>query len=165
VKDDDPEWLERWKTLSPAERTRIAAATRSGALLASHEEIELAAGFARRDRRRLSPWTLANVIRLLLGIALIAGGLAADSIILLVFGVLFLFGGIWARATATVSPAPSARRSPATTPSRPPNTRRFLRVARDRHAGSYPRDRRRRLRRRLLAVRPRSHLGDALAEP
>jgi hypothetical protein len=57
-KDDDPAWEERWRALSPAERTRIAAAARSGAL--------------------------------------IAGGLAADSIILLVFGVLFLFGGIWA---------------------------------------------------------------------
>jgi hypothetical protein len=93
---DDPVWEERWRALSPAERTRIAAATRSGDLLASPEEIELAAGFARRDRRRLSPRTLANAIRLLLGIALIAGGLAADSIILLAFGFFFFLGGLWA---------------------------------------------------------------------
>jgi hypothetical protein len=48
--DDDPTWEERWRELSAADRTRISAAARSGSLLASPEEIELAAGFARRDR-------------------------------------------------------------------------------------------------------------------
>jgi hypothetical protein len=93
---DDPAWEERWGDLDPAERTRIAAAARSGALLPSQEDIELAAGFARRDRRQNGPWTLVNVIRLLLGVALIARGLVASSIILLVFGVFFLLGSLWA---------------------------------------------------------------------
>jgi len=96
AESDDPRWEARWRSLSPAERSRIAAAARSGSLLASQEDIELAAGFARRDRRRRSPYTLADAIRIALGIALIAGGLVADSIVLLVFGVLFLLGGLWA---------------------------------------------------------------------
>jgi Flp pilus assembly protein TadB len=95
VKDDDPEWLERWKALSPADRTRIAAAARSGALLASQEEIELAAGFARRDRRRNGRWTLVNIARLLLGIVLVVAGIVADSIVFIVFGAVFLIAGLW----------------------------------------------------------------------
>jgi hypothetical protein len=98
VKDDDPAWEERWSALSPADRTRIAAAARSGSLLASEEEIELAAGFARRDRRRRGPYTLIYAIRLPLGIALVAGGLVADSIVFIVFGVLFILAGLWSLA-------------------------------------------------------------------
>jgi hypothetical protein len=30
IKDDDPVWDERWDALSPADRTRIARAARSG---------------------------------------------------------------------------------------------------------------------------------------
>jgi hypothetical protein len=96
VKDDDPEWLARWQALTPADRSRIAAAARSGSLLASQEEIELAAGYAERDRRRRGPFTLIDAIRIPLGIALIAGGLVADSTIFIVFGVIFIVAGIWA---------------------------------------------------------------------
>jgi hypothetical protein len=92
---DDPLWQERWRALSPTEQARIAAAARSGSLLASEEEIELAAGFARRDRRRRGPYTLIYAIRLPLGIALVAGGLVADSIVFIVFGVLFILVGLW----------------------------------------------------------------------
>lgn len=69
---DDPIWRERWRALSPADRARIARAARSGSLLASEDEIQLAAG-----------------------IALIAGGLVADAPVFVFFGALFLFGGIW----------------------------------------------------------------------
>jgi hypothetical protein len=96
---DDPDWDARWRALSPPDRTRIAAAARSGALLATQEEIELAAGIARRDRRRRGPYTLVYAIRLPLGIALVAGGLVADSVVFLVFGVLFILGGLWSLGT------------------------------------------------------------------
>lgn len=99
VKDDDPTWEERWNALSPADRARIAAAARSGSLLASEGEIELAAGFARRDRRRRGPYTLIHAMRFPLGIALVAGGLVADSIVFIVFGVLFILAGFWSLAT------------------------------------------------------------------
>jgi hypothetical protein len=92
---DDPVWQERWRALSPADRTRIARAARSGALLSSQEEIELAAGYARRDQRRRLPYTLMTGIRLPLGIALLAGGLLADSGVFIAFGVLFTLGGLW----------------------------------------------------------------------
>jgi hypothetical protein len=96
IKDDDPAWKERWDALSPADRTRIARAARSGELLPSQEEIELAAGFARRNRRLRGPYSLMYAVRIPLGIALIAGGMLADSIVFIVFGVLFLLGGLWA---------------------------------------------------------------------
>jgi len=50
---DDPVWQERWRALSPADRS------------------------------------------LPLGIALMAGGLLADSGVFIAFGVLFTLGGIW----------------------------------------------------------------------
>jgi len=96
VGDDDPTWEERWRELSAADRTRISAAARSGALLASPEEIELAAGFARRDRRRHGPFYIFGAVRIPLGIALIAGGIVADSFLFLLFGIIFFLGGLWA---------------------------------------------------------------------
>jgi hypothetical protein len=93
---DDPIWQERRRALSPADRSRIAAAARSGDLLASQEEIELAAGYARRARRRSRPHALIYALRVPLGIALIAGGLLADSVVFIAFGVIFLLAGIWA---------------------------------------------------------------------
>jgi hypothetical protein len=95
VEDDDPTWVERWRALSPADRTRLATAARSGTLLAEPEEIELAAGFARCDRRRRDPYNLLATIRLPLGVALLAGGLVADSGLFIFFGVIFLLGGLW----------------------------------------------------------------------
>jgi hypothetical protein len=93
---DDPIWQARWAALSPADRSRIAAAARSGKLLTSQDEIELAAGYARRDRERQLPFTLMQAIRLPLGIALIGGGLLADSVVFLVFGALFTLAGLFA---------------------------------------------------------------------
>jgi hypothetical protein len=71
---DDPVWRERRRAISPADRARIAASVRSGDLLASQEEIELAAGFARRARRRNRPYAVIYAIRIPLGIALLAAG-------------------------------------------------------------------------------------------
>jgi hypothetical protein len=92
---DDPLWQERWRGLSPTEQARIAAAARSGSLLASEEEIELAAGFARRDRRRRRPARLIAAIDVPIGAILILGGLVADAGIFIVFGGLFLVLGLF----------------------------------------------------------------------
>ncbi|MBS1890809.1 MAG: hypothetical protein JST59_05925 [Actinobacteria bacterium] len=52
--DDSSNWELRWKSLTPADRDRIASATRSGAEFDDPEEAELAAGFTSRRRRRSS---------------------------------------------------------------------------------------------------------------
>src|ERR1700753_3998606 len=72
VKDEDPDWNRRWNELSPSDRARIAKAARSGALLAPQEEIDRAAGFARRERSRRGPLSLIATIRVPIGAALIA---------------------------------------------------------------------------------------------
>jgi Flp pilus assembly protein TadB len=88
---DDSAWEERWRALSPADRTRIAAAARSGTLLADPEEMELAAGYARRERRRRAPYAFrATFLGLFLGAALIIAGVAHDSAALLVVGAVVL---------------------------------------------------------------------------
>jgi hypothetical protein len=92
---DDPIWQERWRALSPAERARIAAAARDGSLLPSQEEIELAAGFARRDRRRRRPARLIAAIDVPIGAILILGGLVADAPIFIAFGGLFFLLGLY----------------------------------------------------------------------
>ena len=104
--DVDPTWEERWRALSPADRARISDAARSGSLLASEEEIELAAGFARRDRRRRGPYTFLYAVRIPIGLVLIAGGLVAHSLLFLLFGAAFLLAGLWSlRRTFQISRA------------------------------------------------------------
>jgi hypothetical protein len=92
---DDPIWQARWTALSPTERTRIAAAARSGSLLASQEEIELAAGFARRDLRRRRPGRLISSIDLPVGVLLILGALLTHVLIFGIFGAAFLLLGLF----------------------------------------------------------------------
>jgi hypothetical protein len=92
---DDPLWEARWRGLSPAEQARIAAAARSGALLSSEEEVELAAGFARRDRRRRRPTRLIAAIDVPIGLLLILGGLVTHELIFSAFGALFLLLGLF----------------------------------------------------------------------
>jgi hypothetical protein len=92
---DDPLWQERWRALSPTERARIAAAARSGSLLASEEEIEMAAGFARRDRRRRRPTRLIAALDIPIGAALILGGLVSGVALFTIFGALFLLLGLF----------------------------------------------------------------------
>jgi hypothetical protein len=92
---DDPLWQARWRALDPDERSRIAAAARAGDLLASQEEIELAAGFARRDRRRRRPQRLISAIDLPVAAILILGGLVTGTALFTVFGVAFLLLGLF----------------------------------------------------------------------
>jgi hypothetical protein len=104
--DEDLPWEERWRDLPPADRARITAAARSGALLASEEEIELAAGFARRDRRRRGPFSFLYAVRIPVGLILIDGGLLAHSLLFLLFGTAFLLAGLWSlRRTLQISRA------------------------------------------------------------
>ncbi len=91
---DDPLWLARWNALSPAERARLAAAARSGTLLASEEEIELAAGFARRDRRRRRPARLIASLDVPIGAVLVVGGLVTGVLLFTLFGALFFLLGL-----------------------------------------------------------------------
>jgi hypothetical protein len=91
---EDPTWEERWHELSAADRTRIAAAARSGALLADPEEIDLAAGYARRYRGRYAGERL-GFVPILIGVGLIIAGLVADNAISVVFGLFFGVGGLW----------------------------------------------------------------------
>ncbi len=91
---DDPIWKARWDALSPADRIRIARVARSGELLTSQEEIELAAGFARRDLRRRRPHRLISAFDVPIGMVLIAGGLVAHVLAFTIVGVAFLLMGL-----------------------------------------------------------------------
>jgi hypothetical protein len=92
---DDPTWQLRWAALPPDERVRLAAAARSGSLLGSQEEIELAAGFARRDRRRRRPARLIAAIDVPVGAVLTLGGLVTHVAVFSVFGALVLVLGLF----------------------------------------------------------------------
>jgi hypothetical protein len=91
---DNPVWKARWDALSPADRIRISRAARSGELLSSQEEIELAAGFARRDLRRRRPHRLISAFDVPVGIALIAGGLVAHVLFFTIAGAAILLMGL-----------------------------------------------------------------------
>jgi hypothetical protein len=92
---DDPLWQSRWAALSPADQARIAAAARSGDLLASREEIELAAGYARRDLRRRRPARVISAIDVPIGLLLILGGIVTHVFAFSAFGALFLLVGLF----------------------------------------------------------------------
>lgn len=98
-RDADPLWEQRWRDLGPADRKRIEAAVISGALLADPEEIEIAAGLAHKKRALVGFIDLASAIISGLGVALIVAGMIADTLILVVFGALFLLRGLWAFVT------------------------------------------------------------------
>lgn len=88
---DESDWEERWRALTPADRTRIAAAARHGNLLADPEEIDLAAGYARRQRRRRAPYTFRSTFfGLFLGAALLIAGLIHGSVVLPILGAVIL---------------------------------------------------------------------------
>jgi hypothetical protein len=99
IGNNDPDWEERWRDLDPSDRTRIKAAVRSGALLADPGEIELAAGLARRSRGEIEFGDIAAVILAGVGVALIVAGLAADLLVPIVFGGLFLLVGLFGLRT------------------------------------------------------------------
>jgi hypothetical protein len=91
----DAGWEARWEQLPAAERVRLAAAARSGALLAEPEEIGLAAGFARRERRRRAPGALLASLDLPIATVLILGGLVTGIALFLLAGVFFLLLALW----------------------------------------------------------------------
>jgi hypothetical protein len=94
LESEDPTWEARWHELSAADRARIAAAARSGALLADPEEIDLAAGYARRYRGRYARERL-GFVPIVVGAGLIIAGLVADNALPIVLGVFFGGGGLW----------------------------------------------------------------------
>jgi hypothetical protein len=98
-RDSDPLWEQRWRDLGPADRKRIEAAVNSGALLADPEEIEIAAGLARKKKALVGFFDLVSAVISGLGVALIIAGLVADTPVLVVFGCLFLLRGLWALVT------------------------------------------------------------------
>jgi hypothetical protein len=92
---EDHGWEARWQDLAPTDRTRIMAAARSGTLLADPDEIELAAGFARRDRRLLAVYNLAAAASVAAGAAFMVAGIVADSLVFVIGGGVFLLRGLW----------------------------------------------------------------------
>jgi hypothetical protein len=98
-RDGDPLWEQRWRDLGPADRKRIEAAVSSGALLADPEEIEIAAGLARKKKALVGFIDLASAVVSGLGVALIVAGMIADTPVLVVFGALFLLRGVWSLVT------------------------------------------------------------------
>ncbi len=75
---DNPTWELRWRGLDPGNRDWLAAMTTSRtwmATLTDPDEIELAKGFGRRERRRHSYFDLVAVALLIVGVALTLAGL------------------------------------------------------------------------------------------
>jgi hypothetical protein len=84
-------------------RLRRPEADRSGGQLrrpsGRPEEIEIAAGLARKKKALVGFIDLASAIVSSLGMALIVAGAVADTPVLIVFGALFLLRGLWALGT------------------------------------------------------------------
>jgi hypothetical protein len=79
---DDPNWELRWRSLDPGYRDWLAAMTtdpRWMKTLTDPEEVELAKGFARRERRRLAYFDLAAGVLVALVVALTLAGLVRLS--------------------------------------------------------------------------------------
>jgi hypothetical protein len=92
--DDDPNWDLRWQGLDPGYRDWLAAMTtdpRWMGTLSDPEEIQLAKGFARRERRRLAPYEVALGVVAALAVALTLAGLVPMSTVGISLG---LFGAI-----------------------------------------------------------------------
>jgi hypothetical protein len=92
--DDDPNWELRWRSLDPGYRNWLAAMTtdpRWMKTLSDPEEVELAKGFARRERRHLAFYELAATALAALTVALALAGLVRLSAVGISLG---LFGGI-----------------------------------------------------------------------
>jgi hypothetical protein len=95
---DDPNWELRWRSLDPGYRDWLAAMTTSRAWLATltdPEEIELAKGFSRRERRRRAYADLAVTALLIVAVALALAGVLPFSTWGLILGcyTLLLAGG------------------------------------------------------------------------
>jgi hypothetical protein len=80
--DDDPNWELRWRALDPGYRNWLAAmATEPSWMktLSDPEEIQLAKGFARRERRQLAYYGLALWVLIAIAVALTVAGLLSFS--------------------------------------------------------------------------------------
>jgi len=80
---DNPSWELRWRGLDPGYRDWLAAMTTSlawRATLTDPEEIALANGFSRRERRRRSYLDLAATALLVVGVAATLAGLLPLSV-------------------------------------------------------------------------------------
>jgi len=79
---DNPTWELRWRALDPGYRDWLAAMTTSPAwlkTLTDPEEIELAKGFGRRERRRRAYFDLAVTALLIVSVAFALAGLLPSS--------------------------------------------------------------------------------------
>jgi hypothetical protein len=80
--EDDPNWELRWRSLDPSYRDWLAAMTtepRWMKTLTDPEEVRLAGGFARRERRRLARYDVASAAVVALVVALALAGLTSLS--------------------------------------------------------------------------------------
>jgi hypothetical protein len=87
---DDPSWELRWRGLDPVHRDWLAAMTtnpRWMRTLSDPEEVELARGFSRHERRRLAYFELASGAVAALAVALTLAGLAPVSTVGLGLGL------------------------------------------------------------------------------
>jgi hypothetical protein len=96
---DDPTWETRWRSLDPAERTWLAAMATSRnwiATLTDPEEIRLAKGERRHERRRRLYFDLAAIPILFAAAAfVVAGVVSATSILVLIFPGYILVRSFW----------------------------------------------------------------------
>jgi hypothetical protein len=96
VGNGDPDWEARWERLTPSDRARITTAVRAGSPLADPEEIQLAAGLARRSIRVDNG---AFVPRLILavgiGASVLIAGVVADNVYLVAFSAVFILPTAW----------------------------------------------------------------------
>ena len=93
----DPTWETRWRALDPAESAWLAVMATSRnwlATLTDPEEIALAKGFRRHERRRVVYFDLAGLPFLAAVVAFSLIGLADPSIVGLAFSTLLLLRGV-----------------------------------------------------------------------
>jgi hypothetical protein len=93
----DPTWETRWRALDPAESTWLAVMATSRnwlSTLTDPEEVALAKGFRRHERRRLVYFDLASLPFLAAAVALSVIGLMNPSVVGLVFSTFLLLRSI-----------------------------------------------------------------------
>jgi hypothetical protein len=96
---DGPLWEVRWLGLDASSRARFVTAVYSRdalAALSDPEEIELVAGYRRRQTRRRAYVELAAAPFLIIGAALALTGLLAGSSVIFILTLYTLFVGLWA---------------------------------------------------------------------
>ncbi len=101
--DDGPNWDLRWRGLDPVGRARVEAAVRSNAKVIDPEEVELAAGLRRHERRRRAYLELTFVPLILVAAALALFGTLPTGTFPLVISMVFF-------VTEFIAPRVSKRR-------------------------------------------------------